>query len=120
LLLPPVFGTQQKMQKNELRETSKEYQVVSKPDTSKPLYKVRLQPTGNEFDVYEGETVLNAGFRQGVALLHGCKEGQCSSCKAVLLEGDHELLKYSTFALPDSERDANKILLCRTLAYSYI
>jgi propane monooxygenase reductase subunit len=92
--------------------------VVSKPDTSKPLHKVRLQPTGTEFDVYEGETVLNAGFRQGVALIHGCKEGQCSACKAVLLDGDAELLKYSTFALPDSERDSNHVLLCRTIPYS--
>ncbi len=92
--------------------------MVTKPDTSKPLHTVRLQPTGTEFGVYEGETVLNAGFRQGVALIHGCKEGQCSACKAVLLDGDAEMLKYSTFALPDSERDSNHVLLCRTIPYS--
>ncbi|ACB96953.1 NADH:ubiquinone reductase (Na(+)-transporting) subunit F [Beijerinckia indica] len=92
--------------------------MVTKPDTSKPQHTVRLQPTGTEFGVYEGETILNAGFRQGVALIHGCKEGQCSACKAVLLDGDAEMLKYSTFALPDSERDSNHVLLCRTLAYS--
>ena len=58
-------------------------------------YKVRLEPVGVEMDVREGETVLEAAFRQGIALMHGCKEGQCSSCKALLMEGDIELGKYS-------------------------
>ncbi len=82
------------------------------------VHKVRLEPVGIEMDVEEGETVLDAAFRQGVALMHGCKEGQCGSCKAKLVDGDIELLKFSTFALPDYERDENYILLCRTNAYS--
>jgi propane monooxygenase reductase subunit len=40
-----------------------------------------LEPVGLEMEVEEGETVLEAAFRQGIALMHGCKEGQCSSCK---------------------------------------
>jgi propane monooxygenase reductase subunit len=87
-------------------------------DRGRPVHIVRLQPAGIELEVEEGETVLNAAFRQGVALMHGCKEGQCSACKSVLIDGDVELLKYSTFALPDYERDYNHVLLCRTLAYS--
>ena len=79
---------------------------------------VRFEPVGVEMEVEEGETVLNAAFRQGIAVMHGCKEGQCSSCKSRLIEGDIELLKYSTFALPDYEREADNILLCRTLAFS--
>ncbi|TIX10647.1 MAG: 2Fe-2S iron-sulfur cluster binding domain-containing protein, partial [Mesorhizobium sp.] len=65
-----------------------------------------------------GETVLNAAFRQGIALPHGCKEGQCSACKCVLLEGEVDMLKYSTFALNDMEKDSGHILLCRSIAYS--
>lgn len=83
-------------------------------------HKVRFEPVGVEMDVNEGETVLDAAFRQGISVMHGCKEGQCSSCKSLLVEGDIELLKYSTFALSESERDADHILLCRTLAYSDI
>jgi len=82
------------------------------------VYKVRLEPVGLEMEVEEGETVLEAAFRQGIALMHGCKEGQCSSCKSRLVSGDVELLKYSTFALPDYERETDYILLCRTHAYS--
>jgi propane monooxygenase reductase component len=77
---------------------------------------VRLEPIGVEFDVEEGETVLDAAFRQGISLPHGCKEGQCSACKCNLMEGDVELLKYSTFALSDGEREQGGILLCRSLA----
>lgn len=79
---------------------------------------VRLEPVGVEFEVESGETVLNAAFRQGIALPHGCKEGQCSACKCVLLDGEVDMLRYSTFALNDMEKDSGHILLCRTLAYS--
>jgi propane monooxygenase reductase subunit len=87
---------------------------------SDKVHRVRFEPVGVEMDVNEGETVLDAAFRQGVSLAHGCKEGQCSSCKSILIEGDVELLKYSTFALPDYQKDTDHILLCRTLAYSDI
>lgn len=79
-------------------------------------FTVRLEPVGVEFDVETGETILNAAFRQGISLPHGCKEGQCSACKCNLLEGDVELMKYSTFALSDAERENGGILLCRSLA----
>jgi propane monooxygenase reductase component len=79
-------------------------------------YTVRLEPIGVDFEVEEGETVLDAAFRQGISLPHGCKEGQCSACKCNLMEGDVELLKYSTFALSDGERENGGILLCRSLA----
>jgi propane monooxygenase reductase subunit len=81
-------------------------------------HKVRFEPAGIEMEVEEGETILDAAFRQGISVMHGCKEGQCSSCKSLLLDGDIELLKHSTFALPESERDTGHILLCRTHAYS--
>ncbi len=82
------------------------------------VHVVRFEPVGVEMEVEEGETVLDAAFRQGIALMHGCKEGQCSACKSLLVEGEIELLKHSTFALPDYEREAQHILLCRTHAYS--
>ena len=84
------------------------------------VHKVRFEPVGIEMEVEEGETVLDAAFRQGISLMHGCKEGQCGSCKSRLVEGDIELLKYSTFALPDYESETGHVLLCRTHVYSDI
>jgi propane monooxygenase reductase component len=79
---------------------------------------VRFEPVGIEIEVGEEQTVLRAAFEQGVMLMHGCKEGQCSSCKSFLLEGDDvELDKYSTFALPDFEREEGFTLLCRAHVY---
>ncbi|WP_175857647.1 FAD-binding oxidoreductase [Burkholderia anthina] len=88
--------------------------------SEKRVHTVRFEPVGVEMEVEEGEWVLDAAFRQGIAVMHGCREGQCSSCKCVLLDGDAEVQKYSTFALPDYERDTGHILLCRTYAYSDI
>lgn len=81
-------------------------------------HKVRFEPVGVEISADEDETVLQAAFRQGVSLMHGCKEGQCAACKSLLVEGDLEMEKYSTFALADYERDQGYVLLCRSHAYS--
>jgi propane monooxygenase reductase subunit len=79
---------------------------------------VRFEPVGIEMEVGEDQTILRAAFEQGIMLPHGCKEGQCSSCKSFVLDGDdYELDKYSTFALPDFERDEGFTLLCRTHVY---
>jgi propane monooxygenase reductase component len=79
---------------------------------------VRFEPVGIEIEVDEDETVLNAAFRQGIMLMHGCKEGQCSACKSFLLDGEVDLDRYSTFALPDYEEAEGWTLLCRAHAYS--
>ncbi len=86
--------------------------------SGKRVHTVRFEPVGVELEVEEGEWVLDAAFRQGIAVPHGCREGQCSSCKCILLDGDAEVENYSTFALPDYERDTGHILLCRSYAFS--
>ncbi len=84
-------------------------------------HKVRFEPVGIEIEVDEQETILEGAFRQGVMLMHGCKEGQCSSCKSFLLEGEEglelEMDRYSTFALNDAEKAEGHVLLCRAHAY---
>src|SRR5437588_10077255 len=79
---------------------------------------VRFEPVAIEIEVSEDETILDAGFRQGIMLAHGCKEGQCSACKSFLLSGEVELERYSTFALADYEQEEGYTLLCRAHAYS--
>jgi propane monooxygenase reductase subunit len=79
---------------------------------------VRFEPVGIEIEVREDQNVLRAAAEQGIMLMHGCKEGQCSSCKSFVLDGeDIELDKYSTFALPDYEKDEGFTLLCRAHVY---
>ena len=79
---------------------------------------VRFEPVGIEIEVDEDQTILRAAAEQGVMLMHGCKEGQCSSCKSFVLDGDDiELDRYSTFALPDYELEEGYTLLCRAHPY---
>jgi propane monooxygenase reductase component len=79
---------------------------------------VRFEPVGIEIEVDEDQTILRAAAEQGVQLMHGCKEGQCAACKSFVLEGeDIELDSYSTFALPDFEKEDGQTLLCRAHAY---
>jgi propane monooxygenase reductase subunit len=79
---------------------------------------VRFEPVGIEIEVDEEQTVLRAASEQGLMLMHGCKEGQCAACKSFVLDGeDIELDKYSTFALPDFEKDEGYTLLCRAHVY---
>jgi propane monooxygenase reductase component len=81
-------------------------------------HKVRFEPVGIEIDVDEDQTILRAAAEQGIMLMHGCKEGQCASCKSFILDGDDiEHDRYSTFALPDYEKEEGYTLLCRAHAY---
>jgi propane monooxygenase reductase component len=79
---------------------------------------VRFEPVGIEVELDEDQTVLRGAAEQGIMLMHGCKEGQCSACKSFLLDGEEvELDSYSTFALPDFEREEGFTLLCRAHVY---
>jgi propane monooxygenase reductase subunit len=79
---------------------------------------VRFEPVGIEIEADEDQTILRAAAEQGVQLMHGCKEGQCAACKSFVLEGeDIEYDSYSTFALPDYEKEEGSTLLCRAHAY---
>jgi propane monooxygenase reductase subunit len=93
------------------RELQRGRQVTDK-------HKVRFEPVGIEIDVAEDQTILRAAAEQGIMLMHGCKEGQCASCKSFVLEGDDiEHDRYSTFALPDYEKEEGYTLLCRAHVY---
>ncbi|MBO0803300.1 MAG: 2Fe-2S iron-sulfur cluster binding domain-containing protein [Nocardiopsaceae bacterium] len=79
---------------------------------------VRFEPVGIEIEADEDQTILRAAAEQGIMLMHGCKEGQCASCKSFVLDGDDiELDRYSTFALPEFEQEEGYTLLCRAHAY---
>jgi propane monooxygenase reductase subunit len=95
---------------------------MKQPSNSTPMttHTVSLQPVGEEFECGEEETVLDAAFRNGYNLVHGCREGRCTACKSMLLDGYVDLKPYSTFALSESEEEAGYTLLCRAVPESDI
>lgn len=81
-------------------------------------HKIHFEPVDIEMEVGEDEKILDAAFRQGIHLMHGCREGQCSACKSYILEGEIQMERYSTFACNDAEVEEGYVLLCRAHAFS--
>ena len=76
-------------------------------------FKVTLQPSGHEFEVEQGESVLAAALRQGFVLPYGCRNGACGSCKGRILDGRVDYGSYQEKALPEKERAEGKALFCQ-------
>lgn len=81
-------------------------------------HRISFEPVNIEMEVGEDEKILDAAFRQGIHLMHGCREGQCSACKSYILDGDIQMERYSTFACNDAEVEEGYVLLCRAHAFS--
>ena len=82
------------------------------------MHRISFEPVDIEMEVGEDEKILDAAFRQGIHLMHGCREGRCSACKSYLLDGDIQMENYSTFACNDAEVEEGYVLLCRSHAFS--
>ena len=82
------------------------------------MHSVTLQPSGLQFTVEEGESVLAAALRQGYVLPYGCKSGACGSCKGKIVSGTVDYGVYQKRALTDAERAAGKALFCQAKPHS--
>lgn len=63
------------------------------------------------FSVEDGETLLAAGLRHGLALPFGCQSGGCGSCRVRLVSGEIDY-PFPPPALSAAERAAGYILMC--------
>jgi CDP-4-dehydro-6-deoxyglucose reductase len=77
--------------------------------------RIVIAETGDAFEARPGETVLEAGLREGIALKHECTFGGCGTCRVKLLEGQ---VRYDEppMALTPEEADAGFALLCQARA----
>jgi CDP-4-dehydro-6-deoxyglucose reductase, E3 len=71
-----------------------------------------VRPDNRIIAVRGGETLLDAGLREGIALPFDCRNGGCGECKATLRSGTVEFGAYQAGVLSDAERGAGKILPC--------
>ncbi|HAU58515.1 MAG TPA: ferredoxin-NAD reductase, partial [Comamonadaceae bacterium] len=68
--------------------------------------------TSTEFSVREGETILDAGLREGLALPYECRNGGCGLCLCSVEHGSVEHRPYQRSALPDALKAQGKALMC--------
>jgi CDP-4-dehydro-6-deoxyglucose reductase len=71
-----------------------------------------VRPDNRIVAVREGETVLDAGLREGIALPFECRNGGCGQCKATLASGTVDYGAYQPGVLTDAERAAGVVLTC--------
>jgi len=73
---------------------------------------VELSPGGRKFVVEQGETILVAALRSGIALDHGCSNGSCGDCKARIVSGRVAQIHHHDYVLSAAARAEGQALLC--------
>lgn len=80
-------------------------------------HRITLAGSGTSFDAHENESILTAALRHGVQLPYGCRNGQCGSCKAQVINGEVRYPETAAVdALSKQERDAGWCLCCQAIA----
>ena len=75
-------------------------------------FQVTFQPDGRTLSARRGETLLEAGLRQGIALPYECRNGGCGVCKCAVLNGRVDAGVYQPSALSATERESGQVLMC--------
>lgn len=73
---------------------------------------VHVRPSGHEFFVEGGDTLLEAALRAGLSLDYGCSVGTCGQCKATIVAGQVQKTRHSDYALTAAEKHAGVALMC--------
>lgn len=81
-------------------------------------HRIRLLPSGREFDAEAQETVLEAALRNGVNIPYNCSGGSCGACRARLLSGEIAAPRFHDFVFTEVERAQGAVLLCSISAGS--
>ncbi len=81
-------------------------------------FKVTVEPSGHTFMVNEGEVILDAALRQGLATPYGCRNGVCGACTGKVVEGEVFYAQGRPGALSVEEEAIGQTLLCQALLRS--
>ncbi|WP_374681315.1 2Fe-2S iron-sulfur cluster-binding protein [Accumulibacter sp.] len=80
--------------------------------SAKALTSITFQPDDKAVSARFGETLLDAGLRQGINLPYECRNGGCGVCKCTVLQGTVDPGLYQPSALSDAELAQGKVLSC--------
>lgn len=74
-------------------------------------HRVTIHPSGHQFDVDTGESILDAAMRQNIDLPYGCRGGVCGSCAGYIVKGE-VYYDDEPIALDDDMRENQQALFC--------
>ncbi len=75
-------------------------------------FQVQVQPGAQRLTLREGETILEAGLREGLPLRFECRNGGCGVCVCSVVHGSVDYGAYQQVALPDALKAQGKALMC--------
>lgn len=75
-------------------------------------YQVTLQPSGHQFNVESGQSVLEAALEAGFALPYGCRNGACGACKGKVLAGEVDYGEHQEATLTAEDKKKGLALFC--------
>ncbi len=81
-------------------------------------FRMTIEGTARPVTVRAGETLLEAGLRQGLTLPYECRNGGCGVCVCTVRRGEVDLGAYQRSALADAARAEGKALMCCATARS--
>ena len=84
--------------------------------TAQPTTRITFHPDQKSVTARFGETLLDAGLRQGINLPYECRNGGCGVCKCTVLQGQVDPGLYQPSALSAEELSQGKVLLCAASA----
>jgi CDP-4-dehydro-6-deoxyglucose reductase len=78
--------------------------------------RVRLLPTGREFQARGDEPVLSAALREHLNLPHSCKGGSCGTCRVRVIKGRIAYPHGRPIGISAEEEDSGHALICQARA----
>ena len=79
-------------------------------------YKIKIQSSGEEFEIKPSQTILEGAIAAGITIPYGCQDGACGSCKGKIISGKFFLNDHQSSALTESDIKLGMTLYCKTMA----
>ncbi|MBF6617381.1 CDP-6-deoxy-delta-3,4-glucoseen reductase [Pollutimonas thiosulfatoxidans] len=76
-------------------------------------FKVIVQPSNHEFEVQDGQTVLDGALAAGIVLPYSCRNGACSTCKGKVLAGEFDAGAAPAQILSPEDLEQGYTLFCQ-------
>ncbi len=75
-------------------------------------HRIRILPSGHEFECSDHQSLLHAALESGIHLHYGCENGSCGECLAKLVDGEIEAIRHSDFVLSPQQKADGRFLSC--------